>query len=99
MPAAPALLPLRACDRVLHISAVETPLIAEFVASLSHLERAAALCDTSGALVLPSGKSVTVREMSDWVAMNTNRLNALLRKITDTFPEQKTTAPSPLPIS
>ncbi|MCX4826875.1 hypothetical protein OG883_45395 [Streptomyces sp. NBC_01142] len=96
MTTSPALLPVHACDHVLHISAVETPLITEFVAALSHLERAAALSGTSGALMLPNGKSVTTREMSEWVAMNTNRLHALLGKITDTFPEQKATVPSSL---
>ncbi|MFD7954268.1 hypothetical protein ACFV4X_12305 [Streptomyces ardesiacus] len=90
------LLPVHACDQVLHISAVETPLITEFVAALSHLERAAALCGTSDALVLPNGKSVSTREMSEWVAMNSNRLHALLEKITSAFPEPKSAAPSPL---
>ncbi|MEU1076267.1 MULTISPECIES: hypothetical protein [unclassified Streptomyces] len=92
-----AIRPRHACDQVLHVSAVETPLITEFVASLSHLERAVALCGTSAALVLPNGKSVTTREMSEWVAMNTNRLHALLEKITDTFPEQRTTSAPVLP--
>ncbi|MGC5264075.1 hypothetical protein ACPXCO_23955 [Streptomyces cyaneofuscatus] len=96
MTASSAVLPVHACDTVLHISAVETPLITEFVAALSHLERAAAVSGTSGALTLPNGKSVTAGEMSGWVAMNTNRLRALLGKITDTFPEQKATAPSTL---
>ncbi|WP_435059274.1 hypothetical protein [Streptomyces sp. bgisy060] len=91
-----ALVPRHACDPVLHISTVETALITEFVASLSHLERAAALCGTSEALVLPNGKSVTTREMSEWVAMNTNRLHALLGKITSAFPEPQGAAPSAL---
>ncbi|MEU6290241.1 hypothetical protein [Streptomyces sp. NPDC046988] len=37
------LLPVHACDQVLHISPVEAPLITEFVATLSHLGRASAL--------------------------------------------------------
>jgi hypothetical protein len=66
MTTSPTLLPVHACDHVLHISAVETPLITEFVAAPSHLERAAALSGTSGALMLPNGKSVTTREMSEY---------------------------------
>ncbi|MFI5864608.1 hypothetical protein [Streptomyces sp. NPDC051546] len=97
MTAPSALLPAHACDQALHISAVETPVITEFVAALSHLERAAALCGTSGALTLPNGKSVTTHEMSEWVAMNSNRLQALLGKITDTFPEPKTGHPETRP--
>lgn len=96
MTLSPALLPDHACDPVRRIRAVETPLIAEFVSALSHLERAAALCGTSTALVLPNGKTATSAEMSEWVAMNTNRLHALLSKITDTFPGQRSTGPSTL---
>ncbi|MCX4681438.1 hypothetical protein OG413_40280 [Streptomyces sp. NBC_01433] len=96
MTATPALLPGHACEHVLHISRVETPLISEFVAALGHLERAAALAGASGALMLPNGKSVTTGEMSEWVAMNTNRLHILLGKITDAFPEQKAAGPSAL---
>lgn len=84
-----ALLPAHACDQVLPISAVETPLITEFVAALSHLERAASLCGTSGAFALPNGTSATTHEMSEWVAMNANRLHALLGQIADTFPGPK----------
>ncbi|MFJ5819380.1 hypothetical protein ACIQGT_36640 [Streptomyces sp. NPDC093108] len=43
MTASHAVLPVHGCDHVLRISAVESPLITELVAALSHLESAAAV--------------------------------------------------------
>lgn len=89
MTASHAVLPVHGCDHVLRISTIESPLITELVAALSHLESAAAVAGTPAALELPSGKTVTTEQMSDWVAMNSSRIRTLLETIANSHPDQQ----------
>lgn len=86
MTASHAVLPVHGCDHVLRISAVESPLITELVAALSHLESAAAVAGTPAALELPGGSTVTTEQMGDWVAMNSSRVRTLLETIATSHP-------------